>query len=634
MPENINVTYLGDVSVVEEDDDRPTMVEVDHVSMVFNIANERLNSLKEYFIALIRHQLRFREFYALDDVSFEVKKGDVFGILGTNGSGKSTMLKIVAGVLDPTKGDVRIHGNIAPLIELGAGFDMELTARENVYLNGALLGYSKKFIADHFDEIVDFAEVRDFLDMPLKNYSSGMVARIAFSIATMIVPEILIVDEVLSVGDFMFQQKCERRISDLIKNHGVTVLIVSHSNDQIERLCNKAIWIEKGHTRMLGSASDVCRAYRIVGGRTGSEESEKRVIEMMTRRYHGTRDVIDMIAGDTRYSTVVLAAEEYIDDQEDLIMVGGDARPDCMLATGLAGLTNAVILNTLRDMIPTITYQTIKRIDPKRVVIVGDEGQVGEEVRSKLAEQLDVEGVRRFDDADFTRRSLDVYEYGLQRAGSWGEVAVVAYADSTAGLISLAPLIYEVKAPVLFASPADESLNERIVGILGQGFDRIIAIEEGAPLPDSIIAALDRLNGEDCKVTRFSCDDPRQMNLQIDYWIDQLRAADGFPALSKIVAAPTWNPIDAYLVGPYSSKTKSQILMYSPIDLDDVSETFDYINAKQGAIEKVTFLGGSAFNDDDQEVLGKAILAAQGKEELHTKKRSGRQLRKITVYDE
>ncbi|MBR2836694.1 MAG: ABC transporter ATP-binding protein, partial [Coriobacteriales bacterium] len=184
------------------------IVAVDHVGMIFNIASEQLNSLKEYFIAIARHELRFKEFRALDDISFTVNKGDVFGLVGTNGSGKSTMLKIIAGVLEPSLGSCYVKGTIAPLIELGAGFDIELTARENIYLNGALLGYSKAFINEHFDEIVDFAELRDFLDMPLKNYSSGMVARIAFSIATATKPDLLIVDETLAVGDFLFQQKC------------------------------------------------------------------------------------------------------------------------------------------------------------------------------------------------------------------------------------------------------------------------------------------------------------------------------------------------------------------------------------------------------------------------------------------
>jgi ABC-2 type transport system ATP-binding protein len=238
------------------------IVDLKDVSVVFNIANERIQSLKEYFIKAMKRELFFKEFVAVDSVSFRVERGDVFGIVGTNGSGKSTLLKVIAGVLDPTKGSCEVNGSIAPLIELGAGFDIELTARENIYLNGAILGYSRKFIDEHFDEIVDFAELQDFMEMPLKNYSSGMVARIAFSIATIVVPDLLIVDEVLSVGDFLFQQKCEDKIEDLIKNHGTTVLIVSHDIKQIERLCNRALWIEKSKPRMLGPAQEVCDAYR------------------------------------------------------------------------------------------------------------------------------------------------------------------------------------------------------------------------------------------------------------------------------------------------------------------------------------------------------------------------------------
>lgn len=249
----------------EAPDNRDIVVDVDHVSMIFNMASERLDSLKEYFIKLVRHELMFKEFRALNDITFKVRKGDVFGLVGTNGSGKSTMLKIIAGVLEPSKGSCSVKGTIAPLIELGAGFDMELTARENIYLNGALLGYSRKFIDEHFDEIVDFAELRDFLDMPLKNYSSGMVARIAFAIATATEPDLLIVDETLSVGDFLFQKKCEERIQSLINDAHVTVMLVSHDTGMVERLCNRAVWIEKGHMRMLGDAQDVCKAYSSLG---------------------------------------------------------------------------------------------------------------------------------------------------------------------------------------------------------------------------------------------------------------------------------------------------------------------------------------------------------------------------------
>ncbi len=237
------------------------IVNVENVSVIFNIANEKIQSLKEYFIKAAKRELMFREFVAVDDVSFQVNKGDVFGLVGTNGSGKSTMLKVVAGVLEPSKGSCTVSGSISPLIELGAGFDFELTARENIYLNGALLGHSKKFLDEQLDEIIEFAELRDFMEMPIKNYSSGMVARIAFAIATITEPDLLIVDEVLSVGDFLFQQKCEDRINNMIK-HGTTVLIVSHSTDQVERLCNRALWIEKSHLKMLGSAKEVCDAYR------------------------------------------------------------------------------------------------------------------------------------------------------------------------------------------------------------------------------------------------------------------------------------------------------------------------------------------------------------------------------------
>ena len=237
-------------------------VEVNDVSMVFNMASEQLNSLKEYFIKAMKHELFFKEFRALDHVSFKVPKGQVVGLVGTNGSGKSTMLKIIAGVLEPSEGECIVRGNIAPLIELGAGFDPELTARENIYLNGSLLGYTAEFIDNHLDEIIDFAELHDFMDMPLKNYSSGMVARIAFAIATITDPDILIVDETLSVGDVFFQEKCERRIQKFIDSGDVTVLFVSHSIEQVERLCQKAVWIEKGHLRMVGDVEDVCDQYR------------------------------------------------------------------------------------------------------------------------------------------------------------------------------------------------------------------------------------------------------------------------------------------------------------------------------------------------------------------------------------
>ncbi|WP_288702456.1 ABC transporter ATP-binding protein [uncultured Clostridium sp.] len=233
---------------------------VDHATVRFNIASERIDNLKEYFIKLIKKELMFKEFLAVKDVSFKVKKGEAWGIVGTNGSGKSTLLKLICGILKPYKGKVIINGTIAPLIELGAGFDGDLTARENIFLNGAVLGYDKKFMEQHFDEIVEFAELQDFLDMPIKNYSSGMSARLGFAIATVVRPDILICDEVLSVGDYAFQQKCEKRMNEMRKN-GTTLLYVSHSIDSVKSICDHALWIEKGIVKMNGCVENVANAY-------------------------------------------------------------------------------------------------------------------------------------------------------------------------------------------------------------------------------------------------------------------------------------------------------------------------------------------------------------------------------------
>lgn len=237
------------------------MIEVNNVSMRFNLAREKSESLKEYFLQMVKGKLMFDEFYALRNVSFNVKKGDFFGLIGLNGSGKSTLLKVISGVYKPTEGSTRVHGTIAPLIELGAGFDMDLTARENIYLNGTVLGFTPAYIREKFDDIVEFSELRDFLDVPLKNYSSGMIARIGFAIATITQPDVLIADEILSVGDFLFQRKCEARMNDLL-SRGTTVILVSHSIEQIERNCNKVAWLEKGHLKMVGDTETVCSAYK------------------------------------------------------------------------------------------------------------------------------------------------------------------------------------------------------------------------------------------------------------------------------------------------------------------------------------------------------------------------------------
>lgn len=235
-------------------------IDIDDVTVRFNMASEKVDNLKEYFIKLIKRELMFQEFLAIKDFSLKIKPGEAWGFIGTNGAGKSTMLKLISGILEPYKGTVKVNGTIAPLIELGAGFDMNLTARENIYLNGTLLGHSRKFMEEHFDEIVDFAELWDFLDMPIKNYSSGMQARIGFAIATMVRPDILIVDEVLAVGDFKFQQKCQDRMQEMLDG-GTTLILVSHNIDDIKRLCDHAVWIDHGNLVMAGEVDEVCDSY-------------------------------------------------------------------------------------------------------------------------------------------------------------------------------------------------------------------------------------------------------------------------------------------------------------------------------------------------------------------------------------
>ena len=228
--------------------------------MRFNLATEKVDTIKDYIVKLLKRQLMFNEFYALKDISLNIEKGDSVALIGINGSGKSTLLKCVAGVMVPTTGSIKVRGSIAPLIELGAGFDMDLTARENIYLNGAVLGHDRKFMDEHFDSIVDFAELWDFIDVPMKNFSSGMIARLGFAIATEVKADILIVDEVLAVGDFRFQQKCKERINTLLSG-GTTLLFVSHSIDQVRELCKKSVWIDHGNMVCYGNTEEVSRLY-------------------------------------------------------------------------------------------------------------------------------------------------------------------------------------------------------------------------------------------------------------------------------------------------------------------------------------------------------------------------------------
>jgi ABC-2 type transport system ATP-binding protein len=247
------------------------MVEVEHVYRRFNMAKEKVDSIKELMLRKVRGNLHFEEFFALQDVSLRVNRGDVYGLIGLNGSGKSTLLKIIAGVMKPSAGKCVVRGTVAPLIELGAGFDIDLTGRENIYLNGTVLGMEPGYIDEKFADIVEFSELRDFLDVAVKNYSSGMVARLAFSVATIMKPDILLCDEILSVGDFLFQQKCERRMRELMSG-GTTVLLVSHSIELIERMCNRASWLSRGRVVAEGSCAAVCGEYK-AGARAGGPDA-------------------------------------------------------------------------------------------------------------------------------------------------------------------------------------------------------------------------------------------------------------------------------------------------------------------------------------------------------------------------
>lgn len=605
MPEVVNTSFLGESAAVDDaSSSAETMIKVDDVSMVFNMASETMNNLKEYAIALARRELRFKEFRALDHISLEVKKGDVFGILGTNGSGKSTLLKIIAGVLEPTEGTCTVNGNIAPLIELGAGFDMELTARENIYLNGALLGYSKHFISDHFDEIVDFAEIEKFLDMPLKNYSSGMVARIAFAIATVIVPEILIVDEVLSVGDFMFQQKCERRINTLIKEHGVTVLIVSHSNDQIERLCNKAIWIEKGHERIAGSAHEVCQVYRMLGGHFGSAEAEQQIFELLEQPASGREeDRIETFAGETRYSTSVKVMEALPEGfaSDNVILAPGIEPAACLLANALSSVDHTPVLLTKADALPEIVEHKLRTQQPPVVTVVGGPAFISAEVVEQVRRATPTSEVVVLDADTEELLALQVFKH-VPRA-NWGTKAVLTYKECTGDLLSFLPYTYRERTPVLFNAPGESLSDELKAALTENGFDELLVLGGAEAFSDEVIASLEKGGAH---TTRFCGKNAFDANRIILEWTAQHAAGD--QTAGDALLLNVWDPADALAIGPLTQTRHGFTLLVDMQDLDSVVLALDTIEKRRSAIGKLVFFGGATqFSDLDKTLLAKKL---------------------------
>lgn len=606
MPETVNTSFLGSNIDTVENISEETMISVDDVSMVFNMASETMNNLKEYAIALARHELRFKEFRALDHISLEVKKGDVFGILGTNGSGKSTLLKIIAGVLEPSEGACTVNGSIAPLIELGAGFDMELTARENIYLNGALLGYSKQFINENFDDIVEFAEIEHFLDMPLKNYSSGMIARIAFAIATVIIPEILIVDEVLSVGDFMFQQKCERRINTLIEQHGVTVLIVSHDNNLIERLCNKAVWIEKGHLRMAGAAKDVCHIYRMIGGRIGEPESERLITEVLfDSNIQPDNSLYKTIQGERVSSySVKLAELTHPNPCDTLIITPAHSAGENYSSLALAKHFNCPILTTEQEELSEITQQALLRLKPRTIYLVGNKNNISSGIEEGLGKNEFVQKIIRIDGENSSEISYRIYNL-LSLLMPLGDTALISYEACTGDLNTLSPWIYQWGIPVFFNNSSDNSVDEVIQNALFS-FRKVLLVGGDEQLSNILEEALHHKN---VSTTRLMGDGPFNANIAINSWLDTQYKNNGIKRSKNLVISSFWQPEKAFTLGIYAGKNNSIILLDDPGDLNSVAILLKFLQSNGDRFDSMLFIGNEEhFNSSDKNLLTKALL--------------------------
>lgn len=585
--------------------DQDIMVCADHVSMMFNIANERISNLKEYFIKIVKHELMFKEFKALDDVSFEVRRGDVFGLVGTNGSGKSTMLKIIAGVLDPTEGTCAVNGTIAPLIELGAGFDMELSARENIYLNGALLGYSKQFMDEHFDSIVEFADVEGFLEMPMKNYSSGMVARIAFAIATETIPDILIVDEVLSVGDFMFQKKCEKRISSLIEDHGVTVLIVSHDNALIQRLCNKAIWIEKGHTRAYGEAKEVCELYRVLGGHSGSSESSEKVRLLFEAEIDVPANRMSSISASDRYGFPVRLLElcDAIHQTNTVVLASGTNHSAAFIANSIAGAMEAPVLLIKNDYIPDIVLHALSQMNPKDIILIGIHGDFDDSIINQLGHDFECE-LHRIIGKSVDEAAFLAYEFGLERGLEWSRTSLITHEDCIADHIAFQAFVFKNKIPVFFNRAPGHIADETFEAISCGNFNELLVVGGFISFPDEVVETLLE-KSPSIESERFCAQGSYEASVMIAEWI--LRHSDDF-SLKQLIISSVLTPEDAFAIGFYAARNGSIVLMEDPQDLDSVSMISTFISQNRDAIQRLLFLGTDRlYSAVDKQLLAKSL---------------------------
>lgn len=575
---------------------------LDHVSMVFNMASERIQSLKEYFIKIIKHELMFKEFIAVNDISFTINKGDVFGLVGSNGSGKSTLLKIIAGVLEPSKGSCKVEGSIAPLIELGAGFDMELSARENIYLNGALLGYSKQFIEEHFDNIVEFAEIDDFLEMPMKNYSSGMVARIAFAIATETIPDILIVDEVLSVGDYMFQEKCEKRINALIENHDVTVLVVSHDNYLIERLCNKAAWIEKGNLKLIGDVETVCNAYRLLGWHIGSKENEEKLINLLCDPKTDDAELVETIAADDPCLTALAVFEEIADDYiaKQMILAPCDSPALCMLANSLSSRMNAPMLIVHSNAVSNAMLALFKRMKPDRITIVGNESNIAATIVQEIELVLPNVVFERIGGETVGEIALNAIEHKKIESSK----VVVAYPECIGDLLLIMPYLYKHGAPILFNDPHEAPSQRLIETIKYSDFDEVVLLGGEDVFPHDVIKPILDIG---IHVTRVCGDGAVDATRIIHDWIRKVDP-EIFEDTNEICFASLWNMSDAYSVGRMAHKNNALVLLQDSKDVDNIMGNINLIRNLPKRPDKIVFFGDDEeFREVDKKVMATAI---------------------------